>query len=616
MKLTRTRYAPMILAFAIFLGSLGYSLTATRNGHETLDQISDERIFWSAAQAEIESLRFLNSLERFSGAEPQVTAANVIERYDILWSRLHLFESGQIGARLSRFPEVTGKIEKLSSVLKSQEQAIMQLSSENRNKAKDIATAFRPCTLALRQISIAVAADEEGRFANLRNELRNQHWHILAFTLGLLITGGLLVFLLDRERRINALLATRNAKLARDATQSNRAKSNFLAMMSHEIRTPMNGVLGMINLLLGSSLDPKQRDYAERANRAGNALLRIINDILDLSQIELGRLSLTRESFRLRDVMRCVTDLFGSVASDKDIKITTTLADDIPSRLQGDHKRLQQILLNLVGNAVKFTPSGEIRVEVQRVSGVSQGLRLRFEVKDTGIGIAKDKQNQLFESFSQLHSAYTQQNQGAGLGLAICKRLVTLMGGTIAMKSEVGKGSSFWFELPFDLPAEQPLPARTPARQSAETGEAGEGGLQRTDASAKDQQAARQSRGHVLIVEELATDREILKAYLEKADFAVSFADTIAEGICSSEKTPYDAVLVNLPTRTIRRLIERDQDNMAPLGSAGIPIIGMLDSADEELLKACVSSGLSACLAKPLNPQVLAQTMTDCVASA
>ena len=596
MKLTRTRYAPMILAFAVFLGSLGYSLTATRNGHETLDQISDERIFWSAAQAEIESLRFLNSLERFGSADPQVTVANVIERYDILWSRLHLFESGQIGARLSRFPEVTGKIEQLSSVLKSQEQAIMQLSPENRNRARDIATTFRPCTLALRQISIAVAADEEGRFANLRNELRNQHWHILAFTLGLLITGGLLVFLLDRERRINALLATRNAKLARDATQSNRAKSNFLAMMSHELRTPMNGVLGMINLLLGSSLDPKQRDYAERANRAGNALLRIINDILDLSQMELGRLSLAQESFRLRDVMRCVTDLFGSAASDTDIKISTSLADDIPSLLQGDHKRLQQILLNLVGNSVKFTPSGEIRVEVQRVSGASQGLRLRFEVKDTGIGIEKDKQNQLFESFSQLHSAYTQQNQGAGLGLAICKRLVTLMGGKIAMKSEVGKGSSFWFELPFDEP--------------------GDGDLQRTEASATDQEEARRSRGHVLIVEELATDREILKAYLEKADFDVSFADTIAEGICSSDQTQYDAVLVNLPTRTIRRLIARDQENMAPLGSAGIPIIGMLDSADEELLKACVSSGLSACLAKPLNPQVLAQTMTDCVARA
>ncbi len=604
------RYLPMLLAFAIFLGSLGYSLTATRNGHQTLGQISNERIFWSAAQAEIESLRFINILERFSRGDLEVSADDVIERYEIFWSRIHLFRSGQVGLRLSSFPEVTGKVEQLVAVLRDQERAVMQLSSLKRTSAREIAIAFQPCTLVLREISIAVAADEERRFASLRNALRDQDWQVLAFTLGLLTTGGLLVFLLDRERRANVKLAHRNADLAREATQSNRAKSNFLAMMSHELRTPMNGVLGMINLLLGSSLDLTQRDYAERANRAGTALLKIINDTLELSQMELGRADLAVEDFRLRDVTRCVTDLFASAGSGRDVTVIMSVADDIPTRLVGDSKRLQQILINLVGTALKVTLKGEVKIILRRLAGPD--LRLRFEIANPD---AEFDKNQILEDNIELLANEDHQRQNLGLGLSLSKKLVALMEGVIGVEGSPGEGITFWFELPFGLPGdpscgENPRPYENgkSGGRKAETGEDPRVAREMGDIN-------KRGRGRVLIVEELATDREILRAYLEKSDFEVSFADTIAEGISAPDRPNFDAVLVNLPRRTIHRLITRDQENTPPLGGAGIPIIGMLDAGDEELLKSCRSSGLSACLAKPLNPQVLTHTLSNCLAA-
>lgn len=378
--------------------------------------------------------------------------------------------------------------------------------------------------------------------------------------------------------------AARRAR--RQAELASAAKSELVANISHEIRTPMNGVMGMAALLADSPLSGQQKEMLETIQSSATSLLAVLNDILDFSKIEAGRFTIETADLDLRATAEGVVALLRGAAAAKGISLELRWDPHVPLYVRGDQTRVRQVLLNLAGNAVKFTQQGHVLIDVTREAEIEGGAMVRFSVIDSGIGIAPETLGKLFRPYAQADSTMTRKYGGTGLGLAISKQLVRLMGGEIGVRSEAGKGSTFWFTLPLAF-AENPLVGRMDELPAV---------------------APPAIHGHILLVEDNPVNAKITTRLLEKFGHSVLTAANGAQACAAFTRDTYDLILMDVmmpemdgleATAEIRTL-ERS-------GGYRTPIVALTASAMESDRRRCEAAGMDDYLTKPLSPNLLAE---------
>lgn len=400
-------------------------------------------------------------------------------------------------------------------------------------------------------------------------------------------TGKLAILkdITDRKKSENDLLYAKN-----EAEQANRAKSDFLTNISHEIRTPLNGIIGFAELITEDATNPKSKHEADLIINESEKLMELINNVLDISKIESGKYSISYHVFSLHDSFKYLRKIFTPQAEKKDIYLDFYVDNELPDYLIGDSMRVRQVLINLIGNAIKFTQEGGVKIKLIIEDEIPNGVSIRFEVKDTGIGIPQERQAVIFNSFEQADPSTTRQYGGSGLGTTISKMLVELMGGTIGVFSIEGKGSTFWFTLPFII--------STQPEHTAHLGNHEYKPLKQSDLFHK----------RILLVEDYEVNQEIILRHLNDLGITTILAHNGREALQWFEKEEFDLILMDIQMPQMDGYTATRHIRQQPRGYE-IPIVGITANAFEKDKNNCFNAGMNDVIIKPIRKESFLKTI-------
>jgi len=582
--------AALVAIGLVLLGAIIWTFVVLSQRQRDIADSVREDALWAAFQLDKEATKLQAAIDARLAGDPGTDMAAVILRFDILYSRIIVLRDGDFHRRFGTSPAM----EKLALDVQTRITALVP-GFESLDTARDPQS-----TLAVLRAGIVGLREVTDRLVVTANRLRNDiqveqreatvnTYARLAVAVAALTAAMVAVMVLlarqlqqmqEAQRRLEILSAER-AEQAAAADAGNRAKSAFLATMSHEIRTPLNGLIGSVDLLRDTGLSGEQLRHVQVIHECGDALLSLIDDLLDISKLESGTIQLEARPFDVTTLVRGVFNVVAARASAKGIALMVDCPD---IAMTSDPTRIRQVLLNLVGNAVKFTERGSVSVRARMLPGIGAGggTMIRFEVSDTGIGIADEAQSRLFRDFQQVDASITRRYGGTGLGLAISRRLVEAMGGSIGLTSQVGKGTTFWFQLP-TLRAGTNRPADT-------------------ESTLETRRATRPGPPRVLVVEDNPVNQRVATGLFARLGITAEIAADGLEAVARMTAQPFDLVLMDVQ---MPRLDGLEATRMLRQRGVGVTIVGLSANAFETDRQAGLDAGMDDFVTKPVTRRKL-----------